>query len=1423
MGKFSRRNGRWKQVYTRVAWLMAVVILGSSVIPVGTIVAGPGMFGIRGAGNGSNIELDDDPWIIDEDAEFEAANSGMDDENEASDSNWNNNRVASGSNLAGGMIKPMIGDLNYDLTFYPSGDTVYAGGTISYELMIKITGLKTEVEDVSIEVQLPGNTTLQSLDNLSAIQIFGANPEYDPGEHKLTYHYDRLQGGKTDKTVINVSTLNSSTLNGTIMLASAQLDIGDELYRAEASVEVLASGKIKGNIVCDFAKSDIIRREENLQNIGYYTLKVAVPAQSVSGDLELLAGSYITAGLKVPENCQILDTYQDYIDSGAVYETETRTVRWQIPVDDCVQGPSGELLYEELKFALIYPELYKNGDPEWPGQGVAQKVGINLTADMEATFIGNEKAQDYAEFVHMVTSYSILGYDGQWPYHYFRYNTTTDIYGRAWGHTEMDARVGEWVIAYLSPCSFIYNEADVMEKVEVEISFDGERLFFDDFHTGTYRLLMDYIPTSMDLTMGVKVERSSGEEWISKDVHVEADIYSGSRSFRRSDFGLTEEDLITGVRVTYENVPAFNLYYSPIVSFKVAGEVPDVVTPVQIETTRFDTSAVDPKGDYIKTTYSDNDGMVLYYNGGSYSYTLDRFNWLKYVPINILPEAAFSEPTGKVEVSLEGTVGSTAEAGEYTLVYDFLNMRSSDQNTWGNIKAPVTGAVLLPAGVTCLKDSEQLDGSIEIVDNWNNSQRQMVFLKFTKDYIVPGGKAAAKFKVSIPDGIEGTLRFDAYGLCGNEEIKVPVVTTSLVTDSIRTMDTLDLDGNCNTDEYVISSARDYIIGKSAGITIGKSVKGSLDENYSLIGLTEIGKISHYQISVTNKTGEEISNLTLMDVLPGAGDMGLTNNEERGSAVRAVLSGAITVPAGYEVWYSESANPKRDDLIRGIRYPAGVEQITNPPGAEDPGWLTADQVSSWADIGSFLIKNKAGTNLTVGSTLNIVFEVVTPDDLSWDGFSAKARNDELAAARKYRDEANRTGSTTAEPSGISYISWNTAAVQANELQAIESIRTGLIVVDNIVSAKLKAEKILSGRELKNQEFTFRSRLVSSTDNMVFEELTAKNDTAGNVTFPEYTFDRAGIYIFEITEDRGSDSEIVYDRNSYYAKISVINSGKNKLECSVSYGSDFDENEKTLTNESNLPPVFENSLKGYLNIRKTAASGGAVLGGAKFELSYRKVGSGGAWTTHEAELITGIDGMIRTGLPDQYWQYEYQLMETEAPRGYSKARVGIISFGMARDHGAVTALTNTGTDGYVELADDDMTIVVKNHKSGGSGGGTDPTTSPKPTDPTNPTDPTEETTTIPVTTEPGVIPLPPGVDPDDPGDLPPGRYLVTIIDENGVPTSYILDVPVPQGGLVKTGDNGIAPVLAGMFLVSGIGLGFMYIRRKGSGKRYNTGDY
>ena len=95
-------------------------------------------------------------------------------------------------------------------------------------------------------------------------------------------------------------------------------------------------------------------------------------------------------------------------------------------------------------------------------------------------------------------------------------------------------------------------------------------------------------------------------------------------------------------------------------------------------------------------------------------------------------------------------------------------------------------------------------------------------------------------------------------------------------------------------------------------------------------------------------------------------------------------------------------------------------------------------------------------------------------------------------------------------------------------------------------KIKANKKLTGRELKAEEFEFT---LTDQDGKVKE--TVKDDKDGNIAFSELEFDKAGTYTFKIAEKAGSDTSIKYDTKTVTATVTVADKGKGALEATVSY--------------------------------------------------------------------------------------------------------------------------------------------------------------------------------------------------------------------------------------------------------------------------------
>lgn len=95
-----------------------------------------------------------------------------------------------------------------------------------------------------------------------------------------------------------------------------------------------------------------------------------------------------------------------------------------------------------------------------------------------------------------------------------------------------------------------------------------------------------------------------------------------------------------------------------------------------------------------------------------------------------------------------------------------------------------------------------------------------------------------------------------------------------------------------------------------------------------------------------------------------------------------------------------------------------------------------------------------------------------------------------------------------------------------------------------AVSLGASKILTGRTLRDGEFTFQ---LKDADGTVVAR--ARNDASGAVKFDELSFSRPGTYTYTVAEVEGSDSTITYDKTVYTAVIQVADDLQGHLVASV----------------------------------------------------------------------------------------------------------------------------------------------------------------------------------------------------------------------------------------------------------------------------------
>ena len=130
----------------------------------------------------------------------------------------------------------------------------------------------------------------------------------------------------------------------------------------------------------------------------------------------------------------------------------------------------------------------------------------------------------------------------------------------------------------------------------------------------------------------------------------------------------------------------------------------------------------------------------------------------------------------------------------------------------------------------------------------------------------------------------------------------------------------------------------------------------------------------------------------------------------------------------------------------------------------------------------------------------------------------------------------------------------------------------------------AIKVLEGRELKKDEFSFK---------LVGEDIesTVTNDADGKINFDKFEYSEPGTYVYTISEVKGDEAGMTYDKSVFTATVNVVDDGEGNLKASVAYTKDDKSVEGIVFNnaykkpETPVPTPDPGTPKTVTNIVKT----------------------------------------------------------------------------------------------------------------------------------------------------------------------------------------------------------------------------------------------
>jgi len=632
-------------------------------------------------------------------------------------------------------------------------------------------------------------------------------------------------------------------------------------------------------------------------------------------------------------------------------------------------------------------------------------------------------------------------------------------------------------------------------------------------------------------------------------------------------------------------------------------------------------------------------------------------------------------PVGEVAIKLLEDVRGVVSLGKNRLQIELKNINTS--------LAPMTESLeavaLLSPGVklheqadpafTDAKGNPTTAASYDIIDNdYNGSGRQLIKVIWQDQRLIRGQNLTAEFDVFIEEKAPSQLVFDVYGFSQEENIEVPSHTGG-ITDTVLQNDSENFYGK-GTSHPRLKSANRYTVAGNYDIQTKKLIKGPMDDEYSKFTTAKYDETVAYKLLMTNTTGHDISMMTLIDVLPSIGDLGITDNIHRGSQFTPKLTGPIQIPNEWSnkvnVLYSTAKNPMRDDLTRYTDYFPNTPVLSNPAGAETPNWLSESEVTNWESIHSFKIELEEGDTWIKGQDIDINFSMKLPSETNMPKL---AKNCDLMPEQR--------------------AAWNSYAVATDTGQPVEPERVGVAIecdppdTPEIVKSVEDAEEFVQDQVKKalNQLFKFNVDMIVPEDLMGVEQMTIGDllDENLEIVESETIVLVDGIQTQFPVDITGQLVKLTLDRNqleSIKGQVVTLQIG-----AKISSNVDIEIIDNQATIQVNDEPIEESNIVkvepilGTLTIKKVDAKTDEWLEGAEFTLS-------------ACDEQSNCEDVIDTGQTGSNGELsftnielgEYALVELTAPEGYR------------------LLTTPINIEINLEKLDETLEIVVQNSKHG-----------------------------------------------------------------------------------------------------------------------------
>lgn len=263
--------------------------------------------------------------------------------------------------------------------------------------------------------------------------------------------------------------------------------------------------------------------------------------------------------------------------------------------------------------------------------------------------------------------------------------------------------------------------------------------------------------------------------------------------------------------------------------------------------------------------------------------------------------------------------------------------------------------------------SKPWNKSYEVIENYHNSGRSALIIhldqkEFIKRSLETGGQVLLTFIYAKLKGKDdGGIFTNHIYMAGEGLWDLETANPNKVA-----VDSFDLNNNGSTTDKIPHAESNYTIVAAEGVYSRKFIakNDDLSDASTVTRTFKPGETFNYKLTIKNNADTPVENTVIYDALPKVGDVNTLDASARKTEYTVSLRGPITAPEGWTAYYTTDTT---------------VTASTMAQAADKDIWST--DVTDYSQVTGIKIVANEGTTIGARSQVDIAVPVVNPSELT----------------------------------------------------------------------------------------------------------------------------------------------------------------------------------------------------------------------------------------------------------------------------------------------------------------------------------------------------------------------------------------------------------------------------------------------------------